>query len=225
MDEGNGRPLAEPITPRGTTAAGEANVERILDAALGVFGRYGFQGARIDRIAEAAGMSKTNLLYYFRSKSALYLAVLTRTLELWLEPLRAFDAARDPAEALTDYITRKLEYSRDQPEASRLFAIEIMQGAPILGEVLAGDLARLFHDKVGIIETWIAEGRLAPVDPRHLVFGVWATTQHYADFAVQIEALTGRTLAEARFFDDTRQALLTLLVHPLCPLRQLADGS
>jgi TetR/AcrR family transcriptional regulator len=111
---------------------GEVNVERILDAGLAVFARHGYSGARIDQIAETADMSKPNLLYYFRTKEELYRAVLTRTLDMWLKPLRELDPARSPREALGHYIDQKLAYSRGHPAASRLFAIEIMQGAPHL---------------------------------------------------------------------------------------------
>lgn len=202
---------------RATTRTGAANVGRILDAALPLFARHGFAGARVDRIAAAAGLSKTNLLYYFRSKEALYLAVLTRTLEMWLEPLRELDAGRDPAAALGDYIARKLDYSRRHPEASRLFALEILQGAPMLDRVLATDLAALVAAKVATIDRWIADGRLAPVDPRHLLFMVWATTQHYADFAAQIRALTGKDLGDADFYQGARAAVIGTILAGVLP--------
>ena len=165
------------------------NEERILDAALEVFSRYGFRGATVDLIADGAGMTKPNLLYYFRRKQDVYLAVLNRTLEMWLEPLEQLDSAGDPAEEITAYIDRKLEMARDKPEASRLFAMEIMQGAPVLMPVLTGRLRKLVDDKAAVIQGWIDKGRLAPVDPRHFIFMIWATTQHYADFETQIDAV------------------------------------
>ncbi len=210
-----------PTATRSTTRAGEANRERILDAALSAFAALGFAGARVDRIAEAAGLSKANLLYYFRSKEELYLAVLNRTLEMWLEPLRELDAGRDPEEALGHYIARKLEYSRLNPEGSRLFAVEIMQGAPMLSRVLATDLADLVGKKVETIERWVADGRLAPVDPHHLIFMIWATTQHYADFAAQIRTLTGKDLSDERFFERARRAITVTVLRGVLP-RQAA---
>lgn len=196
---------------------GAANVDRILDAGLGAFARHGLHGTRLDAIAEAAGLSKTNLLYYFRTKGDLYQAVLTRTLHVWLRPLRELDAARDPAESLSAYIRHKLACSREYPEASRLFAMEVMAGAPVLGPVLAGELAALVEAKVAIIRQWTAEGRLAPVDPRHLLFGIWATTQHYADFTIQVRVLTGRGLDEPAFFEETAEAIATMLLRGVLP--------
>jgi TetR/AcrR family transcriptional regulator len=199
------------------TRAGEANSERILDAALEVFAAYGFRGARIDQIAAAAELSKPNLLYYFRTKEALYTAVLRRTLDMWLEPLRELDARSDPREALRAYIGRKLAYSRSHPAASRLFALEVLQGAPHLDQALSGTLKDLVEAKSRTIEGWIGEGRLRPIDPKHLIFAIWATTQHYADFATQISALTGRTLADDDFYETTRTMLATILIEGVLP--------
>ena len=201
-----------PQTSSRKTRAGEANAERILDAALEAFAAFGFRGARIDQIAIAAGLSKPNLLYYFRTKEELYTAVLARTLNMWLEPLRELDAQSDPRAALTAYIARKLEYSRSHPVASRLFAMEMLQGAPHLSPALAGTLLDLVEAKSRTIEGWIRDGRLRPVDPKHLIFAIWATTQHYADFATQIRALTGHGLGDADFYETARATLSRILL-------------
>jgi TetR/AcrR family transcriptional regulator len=216
-DELWGRDEAPPRKERATTRAGEANIERILDAALDVFAAYGLRGARIDQIASAAGLSKPNLLYYFRTKDALYTAVLRRTLEMWLDPLRELDAASDPRAALSAYIARKLASSRSHPAASRLFAMEMLQGAPLLQQALTGPLADLVEAKSRTIEGWVREGRLAPIDPRHLIFAIWATTQHYADFAAQIGAITGRTLADEDFYETTRAMVERILLDGVMP--------
>jgi len=199
------------------TRTGEANTQRILDAALEVFAAYGFQGARIDQIAIAAGLSKPNLLYYFRTKEALYTAVLRRTLDMWLEPLQELDSLTDPRVALSAYITRKLDYSRSHPTASRLFAMEMLQGAPHLDSALVGNLSCLVEVKSRIIEGWIREGRLRPVDPKHFIFAIWATTQHYADFSTQIRALTGKGLEEDDFYESTRAMLSSILLDGVLP--------
>lgn len=199
--------LASP-SQAGKTRGGEANVERILDAALAVFAVDGFAGARIDAIAERAGLSKPNLLYYFRTKADLYLAVLRRTLDMWLVPLAEMDTQSDPVAALTGYVTRKLEYARDYPEASRLFAMEVMRGAPILNAVLENDLKRLVASRSALLMRWMEAGHLPRRDPVHLLFMIWATTQHYADFSTQVQALTGRTLEDPAFFAEARRTVL-----------------
>jgi TetR/AcrR family transcriptional regulator len=199
---------AEPPAPI-RTRGGEANVERILDAALAVFSAHGFGGARVEAIAAAAGLSKTNLLYYFRTKADLYLAVLRRTLDMWLEPLRSIRDGDDPRAAVASYVTRKLEFARDHSEASRLFAMEIMRGAPILDHVLATELKALFDEKAALIERWMMEGSLpAAGGSANFLFLIWATTQHYADFAAQVRALTGGSLRDPAFFAQARLAVL-----------------
>ena len=192
-----------------------ANEEKILEAALSVFARYGFKGAAVDQIATAAGMSKPNLLYYFRSKKALYIAVLRRTLEMWLQPLEDIAAEGDPEAEIRAYIARKVAFSRTHAVESRLFAMEIIQGAPILKEVLETRLRELVDDKVRVIEAWVAAGKIAPVDPHHLIFTLWASTQHYADFDAQIRALLG-TEADG-FLLSADGALSDLLLKGLLP--------
>lgn len=194
------------------TRIGEANVERILDAALPVFAGSGLRGARTDQLAEAAGMSKPNLHYYFRTKQDLYVAVLERTLRNWLEPLAAIDRETDPRAALAAYVEAKLAHSRDFPDASRLFATEIIQGGAYLAQSLEEDLTPLVDATVERFAAWIADGRLVAVDPKTYLFMIWATTQHYADFAAQIGLLTGRTLADPAFFGRTRDTLVAVLV-------------
>ncbi|WP_375464105.1 HTH-type transcriptional regulator RutR [uncultured Methylobacterium sp.] len=177
--------------------------EAILDAGLDVFSTVGLHGASLDQIAERAGLSKTNLLYYFPSKEDLYVAVLRRVLDVWLDPLQALDADSEPAEALKRYIRTKITLSRDAPQASRLFCLEIVQGARLLRPELEGPLRSLVEAKATVLRGWIAEGRIAAHDPHHLIFSIWAITQHYADFATQVDAITGRGLSDEAFFEAT----------------------
>ena len=177
--------------------------EAVLAAALGLFSRFGLHGTSVDQVAARAGVSKSNLLYYFASKEELYISVLRDLLELWLAPLREFSAEQDPQQAIADYIRRKLVVSRDSPDASRLFCLEMIQGAPLLRDELDRELHDIVERKSAVIQGWIDAGRLAKVDPEHLIFMIWATTQHYADFAVQVQALTGKTLADPVFFEQT----------------------
>jgi len=165
------------------------NQTRILDAALEIFSTQGFRGATVDRIAEAAGMSKPNLLYYFGRKRDIYVAVLSRTLEMWLAPFEEIRPDSDPETEIRRYITRKLDFSKTHPSESRLFLNEILQGAPMLAEVLQTRLRDLVEEKAGIFEKWAADGRIEGLDPYHLIFMLWAMTQHYADFEAQIEAV------------------------------------
>ena len=204
--------------------ANEARTAKVLSAALELFSAYGFYGTRIDQVAERAELSKTNLLYYFSSKRALYEAVLHTILDIWLQPLRNLDAQLDPMVAIENYIRAKLVYSKEHPLASKLFCLEVVQGADILGELLNDELRALVNSKADVIRAWIAEGRLAEIEPYHLLFSIWAITQHYADFAAQVDALTARTLADAAFFEETVTNVRRLIMDGIRP-RQAASST
>jgi TetR/AcrR family transcriptional regulator len=191
---------------RPRTRIQQKNSETILEAALEVFSAQGFRGATLDQIAEVAGLSKPNLLYYFASKEAIHQAVLTRLLDTWLDPLRKMDPKGDPVDEILGYVRRKVELSRDYPRESRLFANEILQGAPRMREAIEGDLKRLVDEKAAVLSRWMDEGRIARMPPVHLIFSIWALTQHYADFDVQVRAVLGPghdPFAEAGDFLET----------------------
>ena len=189
------------------------NRAAIMDAALQVFSTEGFRGATLDQIAGASGLSKPNVLYYFSSKEAMYEALLSTLLDDWLEPLRQVNGDGDPIEELVAYIMLKLKMSRDLPRESRLFANEILRGAPnIIGQI-EGPLRSLVDEKAELIRGWSEEGRIAKLDPYHLIFSIWATTQHYADFDVQVRGILRRedqahlTDAESFLSEFYRRAL------------------
>ncbi len=187
----------------------------ILEAALDVFSKNGFRGSTIDEIAEAAGMSKPNLLYYFRSKEDIHATLIKRLLDTWLAPLREMDEDGDPLTEIRSYIRRKLEMARDFPRESRLFANEIIQGAPRIMPMLEGELKALVDEKAEVIRGWAREGRMARTDPWHLIFSIWATTQHYADFDVQVRAVLGTDRGGEGRFEDAARFLEQLFVEGL----------
>ncbi|MBZ9793186.1 TetR/AcrR family transcriptional regulator [Rhizobium sp. 3T7] len=193
----------------------EEKEEQILEAALDVFSVSGFRGSTIDQIAEVAGMSKPNLLYYFRTKEAMHRALIDRVLDTWLEPLRAFDAEGNPESEIRSYIRRKLEMARDFPRESRLFANEMLQGAPHVEDELKGPLKELVDEKAEVIRAWATAGKIAKCDPYHLIFSIWSTTQHYADFDVQVRAVLGQEHAGVGRFEDAARFLEQLFIDGL----------
>ena len=179
----------------------ERNSAAILEAALDVFSAHGFRGATLDQIAEVAGLSKPNLLYYFPSKEAVH-------------PLRAMDPKGEPVTEIMAYVHRKMELSRDFPRESRLFANEILQGAPRMKAVIETDLKDLVDEKCAVLAGWMAEGRIARLSPHHLIFSIWALTQHYADFDVQVRAVLGEGHDP---FAEAGEFLQTLFARLLAP--------
>jgi len=205
----------KPPTRRSRAVAAKRST--IMDAALEFFSLYGIHGTSLDQVAERADVSKTNLLYYFPSKEELYVAVLKGILDVWLAPLKALRADQEPLQAIREYIRLKLDVSRHHPQASRLFCLEMIQGAPLLKLELQGGLKALVDEKSAMIERWIAEGHIAAVEPHHLIFMLWATTQHYADFWVQVEAVTGKTLDDEAFFQQTVENVQRVIIDGIRP--------
>ncbi|WP_107497133.1 TetR family transcriptional regulator C-terminal domain-containing protein [Thalassobius sp. I31.1] len=186
--------------------------KQILEAALDVFSQFGYRGSTIDQIAKAAGLSKPNLLYYFPSKDAIHAELLSGLMDSWLDPMRALNAEGDPKEEILSYVRRKLQMSRDFPRESRLFANEIIQGAPRILPAIEGELRDLVAEKSAIIQGWIDAGRIAPLDPQHLLFSIWSLTQHYADFEVQVRAIMP---SEERVYPRAEEHLETLFTRML----------
>lgn len=193
----------------------QENEEKILDSALEVFSQHGFKGATLDAIAEGAGMSKPNLLYYFRRKEDIHAALMEELLDAWLEPLEALSAEGDAMREIRAYLRRKLDMARERPRESRLFASEVMSGAPRIEEYLHGRLKALVAEKVEVIRAWIAAGKIRRVDPYHLIFAIWSTTQHYADFDVQVRIVMG--VEGDGHIDDAARFLEDLFLKGLAP--------
>lgn len=167
------------------------NERLILQAAEKVFAEAGFGGATMQLIADMAGLPKANLHYYFATKEDLYRRVVRDIFEIWLHAADSFDKAPGPAEGIAAYIDAKMEISRRHPHGSKVWASEVMHGAPVIQDYLETTLRDWTEGRVAVIDRWIAAGKMAPVDARHLLYMLWATTQHYADFGHQIETLNG----------------------------------
>lgn len=205
--------MARAAASKTPTRIQREKTELILIAALEVFSTYGFRGTTIDQIATQAGLSKPNLLYYFDSKDAIHTRLLERLLDTWLAPLSALNERGDPVPEILGYVNRKLEMARDYPRESRLFANEILQGAPRILEQIAGPLKSLVDEKARVILDWSDRDLIAKVDPYHLIFSIWSTTQHYADFDIQVSVVLGNR-ADTRF-EDAQHHLIDMFTRLL----------
>ena len=174
----------------------------IVAEAVRVFAETGYEGASVASIADNAGLSKQNLMYYFPTKQALYQRVLGDVLDEWLARMDTLaDPAGEPRDMLRAYVKAKLRFSREQPWASRVYAMEVISGAPLFGEQIRDRVVPLVRKDIDVFERWILEGRMAPVNTTHLLFAIWAMTQSYADFATQMALVLDRDLARTDFAD------------------------
>lgn len=178
----------------------QQNETLILQAAEKVFAEAGFGGATMQLIADMAGLPKANLHYYFPTKEALYRQVVQNIFEIWLQAAGSMDRAPGPVEGIGAYIDAKMEISRRHADGSKVWASEVMHGAPVIQDYLETTLRDWTTGRATLIQRWIDEGKMAPVNPEHLLYMLWATTQHYADFGHQIETLNGgKPLTEAQW--------------------------
>lgn len=193
------------------------NEQKILQAAQEVFANYGFHGATVEKVASLADMSQPNLHHYFKTKADLYIAVLDQTIDIWIEPLGGLDPDGDPATELRRYISQKVEMARKYPVASRVFANEMLQGAPILESHLKGRLKEIVEEWVVVIRKWVADGKLRDVDPYHLIFMIWGTTQHYSDFMPQVKAVMGLSRFTQAHFSAVEESICGIILQGILP--------
>ncbi len=70
---------------------------------------------------------------------------------------------------------------------------------------------------VTCLQTWIDRGQLAPVDPHHLLFAIWAATQTYADFDWQISIVTGKEQLSDADYDAAVETITRLVLKGCTP--------
>ena len=190
-------PTARPLSKKEIR---QENERLILDAAEKTFAEAGFGGATMQLIADVAGLPKANLHYYFPTKESLYRQVVQNIFQNWLKAADIFDDAPGPEEGIGAYIDAKMEISRRHPAGSKVWASEVMHRAPVIQDYLETTLVEWTEDRMHVIQQWIDAGKMDPIDPRHLLYMLWATTQHYADFGHQIETLNdGKPLSDAQW--------------------------
>jgi TetR/AcrR family transcriptional regulator len=197
----------------GITSIRRASRKHILAATEKVFARQGFEGATMVQLAAAAGLPKANLHYYFGTKEGLYRAVLEGILTLWLEDAATWLVPeRHPADGLAGYVRAKMAHSRLHPDASRIFAGELLHGAPHIMLYLGVELRHRVTEFARVIAGWSANGLMDPINPVHLLFNIWAMTQTYADFDVQIRAVLGKvSIDDAEFAIATETVVVLVL--------------
>ncbi|HGL6717381.1 TetR/AcrR family transcriptional regulator [Burkholderia contaminans] len=191
----------------------ESNEAHLLACAEAVFAERGLDGASTAMIAERAGLPKANLHYYFPTKLALYRRVLEDLFEDWHRAAGSFEGGDDPVEAIGGYVRAKMALSRRRPLGSKVWANEIIHGAEHMQDILSERVKPWFDTRVQVIDSWIVRGLLAPIDAHALMYLIWATTQHYADFDAQIRALSGKRTFTQKAFDEKTEQVVQLVIR------------
>ncbi|MBX9899718.1 MAG: TetR/AcrR family transcriptional regulator [Burkholderiaceae bacterium] len=196
---------------------------RIIQTAIEVFAEAGYAGTALAAIADRANLSKQNLLYYFPTKPILYQRVLDFVLDQWLDRMNILaQEEQEPAELIRAYIRAKLQFSKEQPQASRVYAMEVIGGAQFYAESMREKILPMLQKDIAVFERWIAQGKIAPINPTHLLFSIWAMTQSYADFATQMSLVLGHTPLNDEDFAVAEQFIVEMVLARVCLPHQQA---
>ncbi|EKO3385904.1 TetR family transcriptional regulator C-terminal domain-containing protein [Vibrio fluvialis] len=190
------------------------NQELILQAAADEFVKHGYKGTSVQAIADRVNLPKANILYYFKSKTGLYKALLQDILTLWNEGFSESAIDSSPQAVLRNYIVGKMRYSRTHPQESKIFAQEIIQGAPVIRDEIQFPVVNWAAGKASVINAWVEQGLIRPVDPLHLLFLIWGATQFYADFDTEIQLIKGAPMSEEEF-EQAQQFLVDMILRGL----------
>ncbi len=193
----------------------QQNEANIVRAAEIEFALNGFKGTSLNAVADRANLPKSNILYYFKTKFGLYGAVLADILEMWNQTFSEATEDSDPAQVIYNYIEQKLRYSATNPLSSRIFAMEIIQGAPHLEQYLAKDLKVWIDERAAVMHAWIKEGKMKAVEPVHVIFLIWGATQHYADFETQCAWALGKESLNEEDYNSATNTIAEIVLSGL----------
>ena len=208
-------PALDEAAPRAPTASRLLKEQGILTGAENQFAQFGFEGASLESIAAAIGISRHNLLYYFPSKEALYQRVLDDVLTQWLAGMEDLSHSDDPQQALRRYIRAKLRHSRERPNGAKVFTKEVIAGAPRYGKAIAERVGPRLKAEVRTFERWAKEGRIAKVNFTHLMFIIWSVTQAYADQEAQFALLLGKPALTEKDYEKAEALICQLVLSGL----------
>ena len=190
-----------------------SNVEKILLGAEKIFAEKGFAGTAMADIAAQVQLPRSNLHYYFSTKTELHSAVLLGLLEVWKQDALCFETYDDPRLVLSSYIRAKMNHSRTRPHGSKVWANEMIHGAPTLGLALDASLYDWAKMKEAKIRQWVLDKRILPVEPSSLLYMIWASTQHYADFDHQVMIINDHQPLSDIQFERALQTVTSVILR------------
>ena len=201
------------LLPKGgrKPAPGPDIEQKILDAAEFVFGHFGFRGTTTALIAKKASIAKPHIYYYFEDKEDLYRAVLERAMNMWARDLQTLNMESNIETIIRNYIEKKIDFSREHPHLSRIYANEIVSGAPFIANFIETISTPLLLEKVKTIDEWATAGAIRPISAIDLFFCIWAMTQSYADFATQMAIMKKKKALEPADYDAAKATIVQLV--------------
>lgn len=211
--------VAAKETTKKTGKIREKSEYNILQAAQAEFIIQGYKGASVQSIADRAQLPKANVLYYFKNKENIYHAILQLTLDMWDQGIGDIKLEDGPQMAIEKIIAAKVKMSFKNPNASKIYALEIIQGAQHLKDFARTYLRKWVREKAKVFQHWIDNGEMADVNPVNLIFLIWSSTQHYADFETQILTIMNRADYEEEDIEQVTEFLTDIILRG-CKLKQ-----
>ena len=190
----------------------QRNRREIVDAVIDVIAEHGFDGATMDLISAKAGLSRTNIHYYFKSKDELFREAIVQTHKVWGDLWTDLDENGNPHNELRKYIKGKLRASWEQPKLSRVFAAEIMRGAPMSRHLMQDEMRKMFDGACDTLRNWMQQGYLAKIDPLHVFITIWGATQYYADFDLVVKLIWDKDKFDDDDFEAAAEAVSTIIM-------------
>lgn len=212
---------ARPNAGRGAaeTRIRARNEAKILHAAVGLFAAKGYDGTRFKDIAEGSGLPKANVYYYFPTKERIYIALIEQVIDGWDQAFEHIVPEREPRSAIGAYVRAKLEYSRRHEAESRFFANEILRGARFLTRRHRRHMQEVTRERARVVEEWIRQKKMEPVDPRHFFMMLWSATQFYADFGSLAADTLGKRRLTRKDFAAAAETISTIVLDGCYPRR------
>jgi len=192
--------------------------DRILAEARAEFADRGFDGARLQDIAERAGLRHPTLLYYFASKEGLYAAVIETTVADWAGGIReAIENKLDGFDQVARLVEAAFSFFEQHEDFVRIVRREAIQGSGRLTDAIA-EFMRPFLDRaVAFLERETAAGRLRPHDPPELMQVCYGTVLTFFSDARFRQELTGEDPLAPEAMARHRDAFIALLRGALDP--------
>lgn len=148
----------------------------IIDAAVEVFARKGFFGAKVSEIAETAGVADGTIYLYFKSKDEILISLFEEKMEgIIADFMDLLDEVEDPEEKIRRYIVAHLELVASQPELMQVLTIELRQSARFIKEYSPKGFGKYLNILGAILEEGQSRGvfreELHPGVFRRALFG------------------------------------------------------
>jgi TetR/AcrR family transcriptional regulator len=192
----------------------------ILEAAMREFAQEGMAGARMEAIADSAGVNKALLHYYFRDKERLYGAALDHVFaSLSQRVLKVLECDLPPQKKIMAYAGAHFDFVAASPVCPRLVQREMMRagrhGSPHMRRIAKRYLQPVMAKLVALLREGMTGGQFRQVDPQHFVLSLIAMNVFYFSSAPMIGLITGRNPLTAQRIAERKAAVMDVVATTL----------